>query len=74
MNPASRRRVTDNESPAEPVTILDALGQVVRILSAEEFRRTHGIPERSTTDNWRRKRSSVKANNTEEGAAEIAIR
>ncbi len=59
MNPDGLRLAADEEGAA-PVTILDGLGRVVRIVPAEEFRRIHGVPGRPTTDNWRRRRERVK--------------
>jgi len=53
-----------------PITILDGLGQVVRIVSAEEFRRTHGVPELSKTGKWHRKQARVKAPDVEPDALE----
>ena len=69
MNPAGQRLAADEESAA-PVTILDGLGRVVRIVPAAEFRRIHGVPERPTTDNWRRRRERVKTSEIEQGAIE----
>jgi len=34
-------RVPSGDEVIAPVTILDAQGQVVRVLAADEFRRTH---------------------------------
>ena len=41
MNPSSKKAVPlpSNEQPIAPVTILDAQGRVVRVVSAEEYRR-----------------------------------
>jgi len=72
MNPADLRLASD-EDGAAPVTILDGLGRVVRIIPAEEFRRIHGVPERPTTDNWRRRRERVKPSEIEQGAIENAV-
>jgi hypothetical protein len=72
MNPAGLRLAADEEGAAA-VTILDGLGRVVRIIPAEEFRRIHGIPERPTTDNWRRRRERVKPSEIEQGAIENAV-
>ena len=55
MNLADRRRVSDEEGAA-PVTILDGLGRVLRIVPAAEFRRIHGVPERPRPEHWRRGR------------------
>jgi len=69
MNSASWRPVAEEEAVA-PVTILDELGRVVRIVPAEEFRRTHGVPELSKAEKWRRKRARLKAPDLEQGALE----
>jgi hypothetical protein len=68
MSPESRRPA--DEEGAAPVTILDELGQVMRIVPAEEFRRIHGVPGRPTIDNRRRKRERVKTKEIEQGAIE----
>ena len=40
MNPSSKAvPLPSDEQPIAPVTILDAQGRVVRVVSAEEFRR-----------------------------------
>ncbi len=72
MNPAGPRLVGDEEIAA-PVTILDGLGRVIRIVPAEEFRRIHGVPERPTPDNWRRRRGRAKPSEIAEGATEHAV-
>ena len=72
MNPAGGRLVGDEENAA-PVTILDGLDRVVRIVPAEEFRRIHGVPERPTHDNWRRRRGRAKPSGITEGATEHAV-
>lgn len=69
MSPANRKPVVDEEAVA-PVTILDGLGRVIHTVPAEEFRRTHGVPELSRTEHWRRKRARVKTTAGEEGALE----
>jgi hypothetical protein len=51
------QKPADVESVA-PVTILDGTGRVVRTISADEFRRTHGIPERPKLEMLRRSRRS----------------
>ena len=66
MNPAGRRRGPDEESAA-PVTILDGLGRVVRIVPAEEFRRTHGAPGRPTPGPWRLRKERVQTSGVKEG-------
>ncbi len=66
MNPAGRNAVADDESVA-PVTILDGLGRVIRIVPAKEFRRIHGVPGRPTTDSWRRRAQRVKPSEIEQG-------
>jgi hypothetical protein len=71
MNPGMRP-VTDDEEVA-PVTILDGLGRVVRIVPAEEFRRIHGVPERPSPDNWRRRRERVKPSENAQGPIENAV-
>jgi hypothetical protein len=72
MNPADLRLAAD-EQGAAPVTILDGLGRVVRIVPAEEFRRTHGVPERPTRDHWRRRKERVKPSEIEQGAIENVV-
>jgi hypothetical protein len=67
MKPPGRRLV--EEERAEPVTILDGLGRVIQILPAEEFRRIHGAPGRSTTERWRLRRDRVKMRRETETAA-----
>jgi hypothetical protein len=52
------------EGPA-PVTILDGLGRVIRIVPAEEFRRSHGPVARPTLDNRRRRAERVKTSEVE---------
>ena len=64
MRSADRKAATDQGSIA-PVTILDGLGRVIRIVPAEEFRRTHGTPEQSTVNHWRRNKDRIKTNGTE---------
>ena len=71
MNPGMRP-VADDEEVA-PVTILDGLGRVVRIVPAEEFRRLHGVPERPGPDNWRRRRERVKPSENAQGPIENAV-
>jgi hypothetical protein len=71
MNPG-QTPVADEEEAA-PVTILDGLGRVVRIVPAEEFRRIHGVPERPTPDNWRRRRERVKPSEMAQGATENIV-
>jgi len=39
-----------------PVTILDSTGRVVRTITADEFRRIHGIPERPKPEMFRRRK------------------
>jgi hypothetical protein len=46
-------RLAANEEGVSPVTILDALGRVIRIVPAAEFRRSHGSPTRSAMDSGR---------------------
>jgi hypothetical protein len=63
------RPLAQDESAA-PVTILDGLGRVVRVVPAEEFRRNRGVPRQPTIHNWRRRREPVKTGETESGAVE----
>jgi hypothetical protein len=72
MNSAGRRPVAEEESAA-PVTILDGLGRVVRVIAAEEFRRIHGAPERPKPDMWRRRRERAKPSENSEDAIEHAL-
>jgi hypothetical protein len=65
---ADGRAAADEESVA-PVTILDGLGRLIRVVPAEEFRRAHGGPERPTTDHGLRRRRA-KTMGTEPGAIE----
>jgi hypothetical protein len=39
-----------------PVTILDSTGRVVQTITADEFRRIHGIPERPKPEMLRRRK------------------
>jgi len=71
MNPGMRP-VADDEDVA-PVTILDGLGRVVRIVPAEEFRRLRGVPERPSPDTWRRRRERVKPSENAQGPIENAV-
>lgn len=73
MNVSSKRPVVDQEDVA-PVTILDGLGRVVRIVPAAEFRRIHGAPERPSRDSWRRRRERARPSEIAEGEAAIAPR
>jgi len=72
MNPAYRRPVGDEEAAA-PVAILDGSGRLISIVPAEEFRRTHGAPELSKAENWRRKRARLKATEPEPGTPETVV-
>jgi hypothetical protein len=49
-------RLPSGDNPIAPVTILDPHGHVVRVVSAEEFRRTHptNASTRLTTNGRRR--------------------
>jgi hypothetical protein len=59
MNPVGVRLPVRDDGAA-PVTILDGVGRVVRIVPADEFRRHHGVPDPSTTSRWRRRTKRVK--------------
>jgi hypothetical protein len=59
MNQEPRRPVADDEGAA-PVTILDGMGRVIRVVPATEFRRIHGTPERASIEKLRRARGRVK--------------
>jgi hypothetical protein len=72
MSSPDRRPVAEEESAA-PVTILDGLGRVVRVVTAEEFRRIHGVPERPKPDMWRRRREGAKPSGNAEDAIEHAL-
>ena len=72
MSPAGRRPVVEEESAA-PVTILDGLGRVIRVVPAEEFRRIRGVPERPKPDMWRRRRERAKPSENAEDAIEHAL-
>jgi hypothetical protein len=72
MSPAGVKGPGDEES-AGPVTILDGQGRVVRIIPAEEFRRNHGVSERPTIDNRRRRRERVKTSEIGQGVIEKVI-
>src|SRR5215470_15049199 len=50
----------DDESVA-PVTILDGTGRVVQTITADEFRRIHGIPERPKPDMLHRRKGRSRA-------------
>jgi hypothetical protein len=64
-------RLPVREEGAAPVTILDGSGRVVRVIPADEFRRTHGNIERSTADNRGRRGERHKAAQIEPGASEM---
>jgi hypothetical protein len=68
MIPARRKQIADEERAA-PVTILDALGRVIRVVPAEEFRRVHGVPAPVSTDTRRRRKESVEMSAIEEAVA-----
>ena len=72
MKSAGPRSVAEEEGAA-PVTILDGLGRVVRVIPAEEFRRIHGAPERPKPDMWRRRRERAKPSENSEDAIEHAL-
>src|SRR5262245_52322693 len=72
MNPGDRRLAADDDNAA-PVTILDGLGRVVRIVPAAEFRRIHGLPERPPMDHGRRKRVDTSKGDIEQGASEAVV-
>jgi hypothetical protein len=61
MNAAGVRLPISDEGAA-PVTILDGRGAVVRIVSALEFRRLHGLSDPPTVDYRRRQRPKVRGN------------
>jgi hypothetical protein len=69
---AARVRLPDDDEDVAPVTILDGLGRVVRVIPAKEFRRNHGAPARPTTDKWRRRRERMKTDEIAPGAIETA--
>jgi hypothetical protein len=48
MRAAGVKLSSHDEDPA-PVTILDGLGRVIRIVPAQQFRRDHGVPGPPTT-------------------------
>jgi hypothetical protein len=72
MTSPGGRPVAEEES-ASPVTILDGLGRVVRVVTAEEFRRIHGVPEGPKPDMWRRRRARAKPSGNAEDAIEHAL-
>ena len=72
MRSANRRDAADVEGIA-PVTILDGLGRVIRIVPAAEFRRAHGTPEQSMTISWRRKGERVKTIGRKQGESEADL-
>jgi hypothetical protein len=55
MNPSSKKAVPlpSDEQPIAPVTILDAQGRVVRVVSAEEFRRRRLVATAEIRDEGR---------------------
>jgi hypothetical protein len=67
MNPTGRKPV-DDEERVEPVTILDGLGRVLRIVPAEEFRRIHGVSGRP--DTWRGRRERARTRHAAETPTE----
>jgi hypothetical protein len=69
MSQASASVPVHEKDPA-PVTIFDGRGRVLRIVSAEEFRRTHGIVERPTFHNRRRATERLKTSEVEQAALE----
>jgi hypothetical protein len=54
--PSDAVRLLSEAESVEPVTILDGEGHVVRVVSAEEFRRTHptAATPRPANHRWRR--------------------
>jgi hypothetical protein len=66
MSPA-RVRLPAQEEGAAPVTILDGEGRVLRIVPAEQFRRSKGGREGATTASWHRRRERAKTDETEHG-------
>lgn len=62
------QKPVDLESVA-PVTILDGTGRVVRTITADEFRRTHGIPERPKLEMLRRRKRSQPGKPVQDGPA-----
>jgi hypothetical protein len=66
-------KVADDEEGAAPVTILDGLGRVVRIVTAAEFRRNHGVPGRPTRDTWRRRSMHAQTGEVKQSTIENAL-
>ena len=62
------QKPVDVESVA-PVTILDGSGRVVRTITADEFRRIHGIPERPKLEMLRRRKRSQPGKPVQDGPA-----
>ena len=52
-------RDTAEEVGPAPVTILDGEGRVIQTVTAAEFRRIHGVPERPRPGEGRRSRPPV---------------
>jgi hypothetical protein len=71
MSPASVRLPTHDEAAA-PVTILDGSGQVLRTVTAQEFRRDHGTSEPPTLESWRPRRGRAKVRDIRPDAIEQA--
>jgi hypothetical protein len=69
MNATGLTLPVREEGPA-PVTIFDASGRVVRIIPADEFRRTHGEIGRALADNRRRRGERHQATEIEPDAPE----
>jgi hypothetical protein len=63
-------RLVTNEEGVSPVTILDALGRVIRVVPAAEFRRIHGAPARPSTESLHYRRERVKASAVRQGRIE----
>jgi hypothetical protein len=57
-------KVATYEEGVSPVTILDALGRVIRVVPAAEFRRSHGAPIRAAMESSRHRRERVKPSET----------
>jgi hypothetical protein len=63
-------RLASNEEGASPVTILDALGRVIRVVPAAEFRRSHGSPIRTAMESGRHRPGRLRSSEARQGRIE----
>src|SRR5262249_882838 len=71
MRSAGVRDAADEVGPA-PITILDGQGRIIQTVTAAEFRRIHGVPERPRFFEGRRGRPPVETSEPGPGPLESA--